>query len=145
MALTSNGIVGKTVILSISTDLTTPAYKAVVCSSDDITLSGGTEAATTIVTRCGTAKTAGTPSYSLNFAGLHNSLVTAASELSGNELAALKASGASFLWKMAGAVPADFYRQGTGVLGTYDETAPMDGFARFSGTIEVSGVVDLTL
>lgn len=145
MATLSNSVNGVDVLLSISTNTVTPAYKAIVCSSGDFGLDSTTEGAATVVTRCGTAKAPGSAAYSIKFEGVHNTSISSGSELSGNQLIALNESKATILWKLEDSItPANYYRQSTGFISAYSETSPVDGYTRFTGTIEVTGDIDLT-
>ena len=88
MASINNSLNGTLIGISISTNLVTPAWKEIVCSSEDITLDGSTEGGTTLTTRCGVLKTAGTASWQVTGSGVFNTTV-GGSEVSGNELVEL--------------------------------------------------------
>lgn len=144
MADVNNSVFGSVVTLAISTNLVTPAYKDIVCSTGNIGLASTSEGGATVVTRCGVAKAPGRAGYNITFEGLHNTAVTSGSEVSANELAALNDSKAKFLARVQDeTTPANYYRQGTGTISDYSEDAAVDGFVTFRGTIEISGVLDL--
>jgi hypothetical protein len=136
MASAADTINGRDVILSISTNLVTPAYLDVVCSiNNGITGSSNVQ---TLDTKCGQAKARGTSNRTVtgNFALNTAPGVTEMSE----EMETLYESGADFLWKLDDG--ADYYRQGTGFLSTYNETANTGEVAQADFVIEVKGAVD---
>jgi hypothetical protein len=142
MADPVNSIDGSLVILSISTNTTTPAYKEVVCSINN-GLSGSRDVKAT-QTKCGTAKSPGSPNYTLsgNFAA---NKTPGATEISHEVLAGLFDSGADFLFKLAHiTAPTDYYRQGTGFLSSYNETANNGEVVQGDFTVEVKGSPDFT-
>jgi hypothetical protein len=140
MASTADGIKGKYVILSISSNLVTPDYKDVVCLIDNGL--AGTRTVSTTETKCGTAKATGSPAYTVSGSLAANSN-PGASEISANELLALFDSGAAFLWKLAHiTTPADYYRQGQGFFSSYNETAPTSDDVKADFVIEVTSTID---
>jgi hypothetical protein len=142
MASTADGVKGKYVILSISTNLVTPAYKDVVCSIDNgIT---GSRNVTTTETKCGTSKAGGSPSYTVTGSLSANS-APGVSEISADDLQILFDSGAEFLWKMAHlTTPGDYYRSGQGFFSSYNETANNGDDVKADFVIEVTSAVDVT-
>lgn len=142
MAETSNSIKGSVIILSISTDTVTPDYKSVVCSINNGLK--GTREVTTQSTKCGTAKTGGSPAYTID-GSLAANTSPGATEMSHNDLIALFESGDSFLFKMEDTgTPANYYRQGQGFFSAYNETANDGENVLADFTIEVEGSVDST-
>lgn len=140
MADTANGVKGKFVILSISTDIVTPAYKDVVCSIDNgIT---GSRNVTTTETKCGTSKAGGSPSYTVTGSLSANS-APGATEMSADDLQALFDSGDDFLWKLAhSTTPTEYYRQGQGFFSSYNETANIGDDVKADFVIEVTSAID---
>lgn len=138
MANAADTIDGRLVILSISTNLVTPAYKALVCSIDN-GLTGSANVQTTD-TKCGQAKARGTANNTVTGNLAANTAPTALTELSSDDLQALFASGADFLWKLDDGT--DYYRQGTGFLSTLNETANTGDVVKSDFVIEVKGAVD---
>jgi hypothetical protein len=61
-------------------------------------------------------------------------------ELSSDDLQALFASGADFLWKLDDGT--NYYRQGTGFFSTLNETANTGDVVKSDFVIEVKGAVD---
>lgn len=143
MANVNNSIDGKVVTLAISTDTVTPSYKNVVCSKDDIGVSGTVSGASEINTRCGVRKSAGTAGWEITGSAVANTTLSG-TEMSHNEVAALFQTQASFLVRVQDeGTPANYYRQGQGVLSDYKETASIDGVVGFDFTIAISGDLDL--
>jgi hypothetical protein len=141
MASPVDNIDSEDVLMSISTNLVTPAYSEIVCLISG-GLSGSREV-TTQTTRCGTAKSGGSPNYTITGSLAVNS-APGGSEISADDLIALFDSGDSFLFKLAHATtPADYYRQGTGFFSSYNETASEKGMVTADFTIEVEGSLDL--
>lgn len=143
MADVNNSIDGKVVLLAISTNIVTPAYKDVVCSQGDIgvngTLTGGSE----IPTRCGLKRAPGTAGWEVSGSGVANTVLST-DEMSINEMAALFQSQASFLVRVQDdTTPANYYRQGQGTLSDYKETSSIDGVVGFDFTVAISGELDL--
>ena len=143
MADTANSIKSSALILSISTNLDTPAYSSVVCMLS-AELSGSRDV-TTVSTWCGSSKAGGTPNWTFSGELVLNTDPDPDDELSSAQLIALFESGDNFLWKLAHATtPADYFRSGTGFLSSYSESAPEDDTIRSSFTVEVIGAVDAT-
>lgn len=142
MADVTNSIEGRGVILSISTNLVTPAYKEVVCSIDNGL--SGTRDVNTQSTKCGVIKGKGQPNYTIT-GSLAANHTPESDEVSADELIALFDSGANFLFKLADATtPANYYRQGTGFFSDYNETANDGSNVEADFTIEVIGSLDIT-
>lgn len=142
MADTANSIKGKYVLLSISTNLVTPAYKTVVCSiNNGLT---GSRNVTSTETKCGTSKAGGSPAYTVTGSLAANS-APATDEISADILQGLFDTGADFLWKLAhSTTPANYYRSGQGFFSTYNETANNGEDVQADFVIEVSGALDVT-
>jgi predicted secreted protein len=146
MADVNDSLGGEVVFLAISTDLVTPAYKNVVCSSGDIGVAGSTEGGATANTRCGVAKGGGRSSWQITGEGVHNTNIAALTEVSANEMAALFQNRTSVLVRVQDeTTPANYYRQGQGKITEYEETSNVDGFVTFSFTIEIAGDLDLAV
>jgi hypothetical protein len=142
MASPVDNIKADDVLLSISTNLVTPAYSTLVCLING-GLSGSRDV-TTQSTRCGTAKAGGAPNYTIS-GSLAANANPGGSEMSADDLIALFESGDSFLFKLAHAsTPANYYRQGTGFLSSYNETANDKEMVTADFTIEVEGSIDIT-
>jgi hypothetical protein len=142
MADNSNNIKGEKVVLSISTNLETPAYLDIVCSIDNgLSLSRDV---TTTNTKCGTSKAGGSSNVTVT-GSFEANTAPEVTEMSAEELIALAISGDNFLWKMAHIdTPADYYRQGTGFFSSYNETANTSDSVKGDFTIEVLGDLDVT-
>jgi hypothetical protein len=137
MADAANTIDGKLVILSISTNLTTPAYLDVVCSIDN-GLTGSTNVQTTD-TKCGQAKARGTSNRTVT-GNLAANTDPGVGEMSADEMEALFTSGADFLFTLDDGT--NYYRAGTGFLSTYNETANTGDVVKADFVIEVKGDID---
>lgn len=142
MADVADNIKADDVLLSISTNTETPAYSTLVCL-----ISGGLNGSADVTTqssRCGTGKARGSTNWTITGSLMANA-APGGSELSHDDLIALMQSGDSFLFKLAHATtPADYYRQGTGFLSSYNETANDKEMVQAEFTIEVEGNLDIT-
>jgi hypothetical protein len=144
MANINNTISGDIIGIAISTVLDTPVWKDIVCSMGTTSATFGTEGGATVVTRCGVARSAGRSSNSVAFEGLHNKTITSGSEVSANELAAIKQAGQTIRVRIqATDTPANYYREAQAVLGDYSEDSPVGDFVTFRGTFNVQGDFDL--
>jgi hypothetical protein len=133
---------GKDVLLSISTNTETPAYSVLVCQING-GLAGTRDVQTTTTKNCGTAKSGGSPNYTVTGTLLANT-TPGVGELSADDLLALFESGDSFLFKFAhSTTPADLYRQGAGFFSSYSETYNDGENVSADFTIEVEGSLDL--
>lgn len=142
MADPVNNLKGKLALLSISTNLVTPAYKVVVCSIDNGI--SGSRNVTTTETKCGTSKAGGSPNYTVTGSLSANSAPDT-DEMSADDLQALFDSGAEFLWKIEDSVtPANYFRQGQGFFSAYNETANNGDDVKADFTIEVTSTIDAT-
>ena len=144
MADVNDSLYGDVIGIAISTDLETPAYKDIVCSSGDINVTGSTEGGATVVTRCGIAKAPGRAGWVISGEGVHNSNVAALTEMSANELAVLFQAKTPVLVRVQHTTPASYYRQGQGTITDYEEVSSVDGFITFTFTIDISGDLDVT-
>jgi hypothetical protein len=142
MALNANNIKGDEVILSISTNLDTPAYLDIVCSIDNgLSMSRDI---TTTVTKCGTDKAGGAANSTITGSFVANT-DPESDEMSADALIALMDSGDNFLFKMAHVdTPANYYRQGTGFFSAYNETANANDSVKGDFTIDVVGSLVVT-
>lgn len=136
MANAADTIDGKIVELKISTNLTTPSYKSVVCSIDN-GLTGSSNVQTTD-TKCGQAKSRGTSNRTVT-GSLAANTAPGIGEMSADDMDALFTSGASFLWQLTDG--ADYTRTGEGFLSAYNETANNGDVVKADFTIEVKGDV----
>lgn len=137
----ANNLDGKDVFIHISTNLVTPAWSLLVCQ-----INGGLNGSRDVQTqqtKCGTAKSAGSPNYQLTGSLAANSTPDTG-EISADDLIALFESGDSFLWKLAHTTPANYYRSGTGFFSSYNETANDGEMVQADFTIDVEGGVDIT-
>lgn len=141
MADAANKISSNDVLLAISTNLETPAYKDVVCGQDiDIDWS---KDITTLKTKCGTVKAAGEPSVTITGTGVANT-TPGGSEISADDIAGIMQGNSDVLVRVQDeTTPANYYRQGQGTMTAYSESAPLDGAITFDFTIEVSGSLEL--
>ncbi len=141
MAETVDKINSNDVLIAISTNLDTPDYKDIVCGQDiDISWS---KDVTTVKTKCGTAKTAGEPSVTITGTGMANT-DPESDEMSANDLATIMQGTTDVLVRIQDdTTPANYYRQGQGLMTGYNESAPLDGAVTFDFTIEVSGALEL--
>lgn len=142
MAAVTDSLDGSAVLLSISTNLTTPVYKTLVCAINNGLK--GTRNVTSKSSKCGTAKSAGEPNYTLDGSFVANK-TPLSTEMSHEAMIALFDSGADFLFKLADAVtPTNYFRQGQGFLSSYNETANNEDTVDGDFTIEVKGSPDFT-
>lgn len=141
MADINDKIASNDVLLAISTNLDTPAYKDVVCGQD-INIDWSKDV-TVLRTKCGVAKSAGEPSITITGTGIANTS-PGGTELSADELAAIMQGTADVLVRIQDeTTPANYYRQGQGLMTAYGEDAALDGSVTFDFTIEISGSLDL--
>lgn len=143
MALVDNILSGAPVTVEIATNLTTPVYKTVVCSTEDISVDGSVDGVNTTITRCGRLTTSGTVVHEISGSGAANKTLSA-TEMSINDLAALFISRALFLVRVQDAATGPNYvRKGTGRLTAFSETSEVDGVIGFDFTIEIIGALAL--
>lgn len=137
-------IEGELIGLLISTVLVNPQaadWKEVVCS-EDLSVEG-TRNTSSRVTRCGTLKSKGIPSYSFPIAGVANA-TPEAGQVSADDLMSYFQNGTDLLIKLVHKDDATiYYRQGQGFLSGYTEEVPVEDVVGFSGTVEIDG--NLTL
>lgn len=138
MAITK--ILGKDVTLEISTNLVTPAYKAVVCAEDS-TLNGSTEV-NSRDTKCGVLKSFGNTSWTLEGSGVANS-TPETDEISADEILTIFQDSTPVLFKLSDAGGA-IYRQGQGTFSAYSESHPSADLVSFDYTLEVDGDIDIS-
>lgn len=144
MADVNNSVFGSVLTIAISTNLVTPAWKNIVCSTGRIGVDGTTEGGSTVTTRCGTARSAGRAGYTIPFEGLHNKTVSSTTEVSANDIAALFQNGTQIRVRIQDeGTPANYYREGTGLITEFADGGEADGFVTFSGSIAISGNLDL--
>ncbi len=86
MADINNKISSNDVLIAIATNLVTPVYKDVVCGQD-INIDWSKDV-TVLRTKCGVAKSAGTPSITITGTGIANH-TPGGTELSADDLAAI--------------------------------------------------------
>jgi hypothetical protein len=137
MAVTK--ILGKDVTLSISTNLVTPAYLAVVCAEDS-TLDGSTEV-NSRDTKCGVLKSFGNTSWTLTGSAVANTTPTVG-EMSADEVLTVFQDSTEVLFKLEDAA-GGIYRQGRGTFSAYSESHPSADLVAFDFTLEVDGDIDI--
>lgn len=134
----ATGKSGNLIKLYLRENGSTAAYKYVVCN-EDLSLEGSADEVSR-PTKCGTLKTAGTPSYSISFSGVAN-FANDASQISHNELADWFAAQTllDFVFGDAptGATVLDF--NGVCTLTSFNITATVDDFISFDATLGVNG------
>lgn len=127
----------------ISTNTVTPALKEIVCG-ENIRISFAMDVKKKN-TKCGVLKSTSVPDYSMDFTGAANTTPTSGSEISAQELATIADAGdAIYVVVKHRADPTKYYRQGIGYLSKYDEDIPEGDLVSFSGTIDITGAIDLT-
>jgi predicted secreted protein len=141
MADVANKIASNNVLVAISTALDTPDYKDIVCGQD-VSIDWSKDI-TTLRTKCGVIKSAGEPSVTISGTGVANHTPDTG-ELSADELAGIMQGDTDVLIRVQDdTTPANYYRQGRGIMTAYAESADLDGSVTFDFTIEVSGELDL--
>lgn len=91
---------------------------------------------------CGPATATGTKKFSFNAEILFNLTPNGATELSSNEVAAWANNGTTVYVLLQ--YGSDYYRQGSGVVSNFQESAPLNGFVSATFTVTGSGSIDLT-
>lgn len=131
---------GEVMGIWIAFELTgTPTWLEMVCSTD-LSLAG-TKDTTEVKTRCGTQKSAGIPSYSIDINGVANS-TPEAGQVSIDRLAQAFRDGERFKVKIAyrdNPDPMPYYREGVGEFSDFTEDIPVEGNVGYSGTIQIDG------
>jgi len=142
MADLTNNISSNITGLWISTALDTPVWKEIVCGTD-VSLDGSADITTTS-TKCGTAKSKGSMSWSMSGSGVANHSPDS-DELSADELIEIAQGTAQVLIRWQdNTTPANFYRSSTAHITAYTENAPEGGTVEFDFTAELQGNIDLT-
>lgn len=140
MALTK--IEGKLVDVQISTNLVTPAWKKIVCSTD-AGLDGSVDT-TTVNTKCGVLKARGNVGWTFTGSGMVNQ-TPGVNEISATEVATLFQDGTAILVKLAHVTTESiFYRSGQGTISAYSESAGVEDNVGYDFTIEIDGNLDFT-
>jgi hypothetical protein len=130
------------IAVSISTNLTTPAWKEIVCMEDH-TLDGKTNV-TKRKTRCGNLTFTDSPEWSVTNSGAANLTPATGTEASVQELATIFQDQTPFLVKLEHRTdPTKYYRSGQGLLTSYTETGKQGDAVGFDFTIDVDGDLDL--
>jgi hypothetical protein len=134
-------LTGSELIWSYSTNLTTPAYKDVVCKKSASL--NGTRNVTTEETDCGIYKAFGPSTYKIDFTGIVD-ITPDATEGSWTELLGLFDANTAILSKFAttGNEP---YITGTSKISSLTLSADSpSAMVSFSATVEIYGTVDIT-
>ena len=116
----------------------TASYKYVVCN-EDLALEGTSDEISR-PTKCGTLKTAGTPSYTIPLSGVANFTLDA-DQLSHNELSDWFATQQSLEFVLSDAATGGtiINYSGNGVLTDFSLQLPVDDMIGFTGTLAVNG------
>ena len=139
--MATNAIQGDLVALSISTNVTTPAYKEVVCSENS-GLDGSADV-NTKRTKCGVIKGVGPMAWTFTGSGAFNS-IPGGSAMSAQELVTAAQDQTPILVKLAHATDATiYYRQGQGIISSYSETANSGDVVSYDFTIDIEGDLDV--
>lgn len=129
---------GNLIKLYLRENGSTVAYKYVVCN-EDLSLDGTSDEVSR-PTKCGTLKTAGTPSFEVPLSGVAN-FTPDADQISHNELWDWFAAGTALDFVVGdastGGTVLDF--SGVGTLTALSIQAPVDDFVAFDGTLAVNG------
>lgn len=91
---------------------------------------------------CGPHTATGTKKFSFNVEFLLNTTPNGASEISANEVATWANNGTTVYVLLQ--YLTQYYRQGSGVISAYSESAPLNGFITATATISGNGLLDLT-
>jgi len=143
MASTSNSVTGNVLGLWISTNLTVPAWKEIVCGTD-IGLDGSKDVTTTR-TKCGVIKSAGDTSWTITGSGVANH-TPLTGEVSADELIAVMQGTTDVLVRYQDdTTPANMYRGGQGIMTAYSENAGTDDPVVFDFTIELNGALTIVV
>lgn len=134
----ATGKSGNLIKLYLRENGSTASFKYVVCN-EDLSLDGTSDEVSR-PTKCGTLKTAGTPSYEAPFSGVAN-FANSADQISHNELSDWFAAQTVLDWVISDAATggAVIDKSGTGVLTAYSEGYPVDDFISFTATLAVNG------
>lgn len=140
MADVNNSVQGRLLGLWVSTDGGT-TFKEVVCSTDV-----GVDASADVselTTRCGVLKSKGATSWEITGSGAANTDPDN-DELSADDLADIMQGDDNVIVRIQdNTTPANYFRQGTGLMTAYSESAGATDTVAFDLTISISG--DLTL
>lgn len=92
---------------------------------------------------CGVLTAVGaSPRWSFSFEIIMNTTPNGATELSANEMAGYANSGTLLYVKLVST--GVYYRQGSGYITAYEESAPINGFVTATGTFTGTGTLDLS-
>lgn len=134
-------IQGEDVVISLRESGTTGSYLTLVCETNNSMQ--GSANVTTVVTKCSTIQSVANPAYTFSFDALAESAPTGSqvsyeqmlSWFNGNTLLDIKRE------NPAGG--ANFYFQSTCYISELSDAAPAEGAFSFSGTLAVTGTVDI--
>ena len=129
---------GNLIKLYLRENGSTAALRYVVCN-EALSLDGTSDEVSR-PTKCGTLKTAGTPSFEIPVSGVADTAPDA-DQVSASELWAWFAAGTTldFVWGDDDTAPAFFGYSGVGAFTAMTLDAPVDDFVAFDGTFAVSG------
>jgi hypothetical protein len=132
---------GADVVLQLRENGTTGSYLSLVCETDNSMT--GTTTVTTTRTKCEVLKTVSEPEYSWAF----NAVVKvdpSASEVSYEQLLSWFNNGTLLDFKRENpSGGANFYQAGTVYISDLADAAPEEGFFTFSGTLQMTGALDI--
>jgi hypothetical protein len=128
----------RNVPFAVSTDGNT--YKNVVCKKTwGLTLA---PQFTEEDSDCGTLTAVGSVRFSFDFEIVLNTTPNGATEISANEMAGYANNGTLIYVKLVST--GVYFRQGSGYITNYTESAPINGFVTATGTVTGSGTLDIT-
>lgn len=141
-------IPGKDVVLEISTDTGT-TWKKLIC---EITNTGNKTRETQVapLTKCDTAASAQeiTPlgyTWTYDFEALVDTAPTS-TQVTYSDLLTLFINASSFMVRRQyDATGSEFYEAGTAYVTSLSSASPVDGFVNFTGTLNGSGALDITV
>ncbi len=134
---------GKDINIYVRESGTTGSFLKLVCeTSSGIDIATNT---TTTVTKCASYTSTSEPTVTLNVDGVVETSPTG-SEISFEQLLSYIVNGTLVDVKYESPVSSgtDFYVAGTAYLTALSLTAPAEGLASFTGTITITGTVDIT-
>lgn len=134
-------ILGSAVKLQLRESGTTGSYLQLICETENSM--DATANVTTTVTKCSTIQSVSPPVYNFNFDAVAETSPSATqvsyeqmlSWFNGNTLLDFKRESPSG--------GADFYQQGSCYISALSDAAPAEGAFTFSGTVAVTGTIDL--